>query len=300
MPCLCSSAYYLMLKPYNQVRTCEVDVVAKEKTYKLVKFPPEVLQEARNAYVRCLNLKEPTFAEWSIQFRDERWEFDNEDEFLSEYRKEIIRRAHWVFAHHEKGKSYSWRFYFDLRETSLYVELPTRQDIEKVFNILEANYEKYKMPPADSKKAIRETIKVYIGHGRSPQWKDLKEHLQDKHSFKVIAYETGARAGYTITEVLERMASEASIAFLVHTGEDLDKDGKPHARENVIHETGLLQGKLGFKRAIILLEEGCNEFSNIAGMQQLRFSKNNIKEIFGDVLAIIYREFGLSIEEVGD
>jgi predicted nucleotide-binding protein len=35
----------------------------------------------------------------------------------------------------------------------------------------------------------------------------------------------------------------------------------------VIHEAGLFQGKLGFARAIVLLEQDCNEFSNIAGLQ---------------------------------
>jgi len=39
------------------------------------------------------------------------------------------------------------------------------------------------------------------------------------------------------------------------------------------------------------MEEGIEEFSNIGGVQQLRFGKGNIKEIFGDVLATIRCEF---------
>ena len=61
----------------------------------------------------------------------------------------------------------------------------------------------------------------------------------------------------------------------------------------MIHEAGLFQGKLGFARAIVLLEQDCNEFSNIAGLQQIRFAKGNIKEAFGEVLATIRREFEL-------
>jgi predicted nucleotide-binding protein len=63
-----------------------------------------------------------------------------------------------------------------------------------------------------------------------------------------------------------------------------------HARENVIHETGLFQGRLKHGRAVVLLEEGATEFSNIAGIQQIRFMKNNIRETFGDVLAVLRRE----------
>ena len=59
-----------------------------------------------------------------------------------------------------------------------------------------------------------------------------------------------------------------------------------------MHESGLFQGKLGFSRAIILLEDGTEEFSNIAGLQQIRFSKGKIKESFGDVLAVLKRELG--------
>jgi len=54
---------------------------------------------------------------------------------------------------------------------------------------------------------------------------------------------------------------------------------------------GLFQGRLGFSRAIVLLEDGVEEFSNLHGIQHISFSKGNIKECFGDVLAVIRREF---------
>ena len=80
------------------------------------------------------------------------------------------------------------------------------------------------------------------------------------------------------------------MAFLVMTAEDEQTDGTLHARENVIHEAGLFQGKLGFERAIILLEEGCQEFSNIHGLGQIRFPKGNIKAAFEDIREVLKRE----------
>jgi len=74
------------------------------------------------------------------------------------------------------------------------------------------------------------------------------------------------------------------------TAEDLHEDNEMHARENVIHEIGLFQGKLGTRRAIILIEEGCTEFSNIRGLTQIRFPKNNIGAVFEEVRRVLERE----------
>ena len=59
---------------------------------------------------------------------------------------------------------------------------------------------------------------------------------------------------------------------------------------NVIHEAGLFQGKLGFEKAIVLLEEECQEFRNIQGLGQIRFPKGNIEAIFEKVRQILERE----------
>jgi predicted nucleotide-binding protein len=106
----------------------------------------------------------------------------------------------------------------------------------------------------------------------------------------VEAYEVGARAGHTIRDVLTDMLGKSLFACLVLTAEDEMADGTMRARQNVIHEAGLFQGRLGFNKAIILIEEGTEEFSNIQGVQQIRFSKGNVKETFGEVLATLRRE----------
>jgi len=175
--------------------------------------------------------------------------------------------------------------------TSVSVRAPTRDKIESVFAVFESNAERCRIPEQEEEEEQEET-RVFIGHGQDPQWRDLKDHLHEKHGYDVEAYEIGSRAGHTIRDMLEEMLDESSFALLVMTGEDETKDGKLLARQNVVHEAGLFQGKLGFSRAIILLEDGTEEFSNIHGLQQIRFSKGNIKESFGDVLAVLKRELG--------
>lgn len=97
-------------------------------------------------------------------------------------------------------------------------------------------------------------------------------------------------AGLATKERLVKMLDDASFAFIVMTAEDEHADGTKHARENVVHEAGLFQGRLGFERALVLLEEGCEEFSNIEGITQIRFPKGNIKAVSEEIRRVLERE----------
>jgi predicted nucleotide-binding protein len=131
---------------------------------------------------------------------------------------------------------------------------------------------------------------VFIGHGRSHVWKDLKDFIQDRVHMPWDEFNRVPVAGVANTARLARMLDEATIAFLIMTGEDEQADGKTHARLNVVHEVGLFQGRLGFEKAIVLLEEGCEEFSNLHGLGQIRFPKGNIAAVFEDVRRVLERE----------
>ena len=131
---------------------------------------------------------------------------------------------------------------------------------------------------------------VFIGHGRSKEWKDLKDFIHERMRLPWDEFNRVPVAGIPNTVRLSTMLDSAAIAFLVMTAEDEQADGRMQGRMNVVHEAGLFQGKLGFSRAIIMLEEGCEEFSNIEGLGQLQFPKNNIKSAFHDVQLVLERE----------
>lgn len=146
------------------------------------------------------------------------------------------------------------------------------------------NVEKHKV------QSERVGTNVFIGHGQSPLWRDLKDFVQDRMHLPWDEFNRVPVAGFTNITRLSQMLDEAAIAFLIMTAEDEQADGKQHARQNVIHEAGLFQGRLGFERAIILLEEGCEEFSNIQGLGQIRFPNGNISAIFEDIRKVLERE----------
>src|SRR5215831_13753155 len=131
---------------------------------------------------------------------------------------------------------------------------------------------------------------IFIGHGRSLVWRELKDFLEDRLGLSVDEFNRVPVAGIATSTRLSEMLDAAAFAFLVMTAEDEQTDGTMRARENVIHEVGLFQGRLGFARAIVLVEDECKEFSNIHGLGQIRFPTGNIAAKFEDIRAVLERE----------
>ena len=132
--------------------------------------------------------------------------------------------------------------------------------------------------------------KVFIGHGSSQVWRELKEFFENRLNLEVEEFNRVPVAGMSNKERLSEMLRSAGMAFLVMTAEDEQPDGQFHPRMNVVHEAGLFQGRLGFERAIVLLEDGCEEFSNIAGLGQIRFPRNDISAKSEEIRMVLERE----------
>jgi predicted nucleotide-binding protein len=110
---------------------------------------------------------------------------------------------------------------------------------------------------------------VFVGHGRSDVWKEVASFLADL-GLPVHEFNSEPTAGQATSARLEELLSSCAFAVLVMTGDDyrLNRRGQGghYARQNLIHEIGLFQGRLGFGKAIVLKQRGVEEFSNIAGL----------------------------------
>lgn len=131
---------------------------------------------------------------------------------------------------------------------------------------------------------------VFIGHGHSDAWKKLRDYLTQELSLQVEEFNQEPVAGLSTTERLQEMLSRSCFAFLVMTAEDVRDGKKMHARENVIHEIGLFQGRLGFRRAIVLKEKKCEEFSNIHGLTYVEFDENSFDAATEQIRGALERE----------
>jgi predicted nucleotide-binding protein len=139
-------------------------------------------------------------------------------------------------------------------------------------------------PPAGETPA-----QIFLGHADgNSMWQDLADCLR-MMNMTVVHFGSESRAGRTAVDVLTEMLDRADAAVLLHTRDDETASGASRARQNVVHETGLCQGRLGFDRTIIVREEGCEPFSNLHGIQEIVFSPDSIRAAFGDVVLAVQR-----------
>jgi predicted nucleotide-binding protein len=131
---------------------------------------------------------------------------------------------------------------------------------------------------------------VFIGHGHGALWARVQLFLQNDCRLPVIAFESKPHAGELIEDILEDMLQQATFAVLVLTGDDQTAKGGKRARQNVVHEAGLFQGVLGFKRAIMLVQKGLEEFSNVHGLQHISFKGAAIESTFFELQRVLQRE----------
>lgn len=132
--------------------------------------------------------------------------------------------------------------------------------------------------------------RVFVGHGHSRQWLEVKVFLEERLKLHTDEFNRESIAGVPVPLRLQKMLDEARAALLIMTAEDEHKDGSVHARENVVHEVGLFQGRLGFQKAVVVLEESCASFSNIAGLGQIRFPQGRISACFEEIRRFLERE----------
>lgn len=121
---------------------------------------------------------------------------------------------------------------------------------------------------------------VFIGHGRSLLYTKVRDHLKDHLKLDVEFFEAGSRTAIHNIAVLETMLSDSAVAVILMTGDDTTQEGAKRARQNVVHEAGLFQGKLGFNRVALIVQDGVELFSNIDGLQRIHFPGDTIEAAF--------------------
>ena len=195
----------------------------------------------------------------------------------------------------DRYRSKSDAFYFPPAQTStndatvrkiyeLYRKLNSLND-EELAN------EVSKLKPKLKLEAQKETA-IFIGHGRSKLWARLQLYIKDELGIPTFTFESETHTGETIINILTSFLDKSSFAILVLTAEDETVEGSMRARQNVIHEAGLFQGRLGFEKVILLKHSNTEDLSNLAGLQYIPFTGDNIEQTFYE-LSRVLKKHGL-------
>ncbi|MFY1671984.1 PfkB family carbohydrate kinase [Plantactinospora sp. WMMB334] len=121
---------------------------------------------------------------------------------------------------------------------------------------------------------------VFIAHGAHPEWLAVQRFIEERFELPVYSFESGSWGGRQVTEALADYLERCGFAICVLTAEDFTGDGRRLARHNVVHEVGLFQGRHGFDRVMVLVEEGCDFVPQAAQPYTISFPRNGISRTF--------------------
>jgi sugar/nucleoside kinase (ribokinase family) len=131
---------------------------------------------------------------------------------------------------------------------------------------------------------------VFIAHGGSPLWRSVVDFLREELDLDVHYFEKACPDSNEVTATLNEQLRRCSFAVCVLTGEDEMADGGRRARQNIVHEAGLFQGRYGFQRVAMLADERCELPSNLSGLVRLDFQAPHIEQTFANLMRHLRRE----------
>jgi sugar/nucleoside kinase (ribokinase family) len=135
---------------------------------------------------------------------------------------------------------------------------------------------------------------VFVAHGGNPQWRAVKAFVEDEIQLPAHSFETGVWGSTQVTDALDDLLERCGFAVCVLTAEDLSADGQWRARQNVVHEVGLFQGRYGFDRVILLVEEGVEEVPRTAAPFTVTFPRNGIDTVFWQLRRMFHSQLSAS------
>ena len=120
--------------------------------------------------------------------------------------------------------------------------------------------------------------------GEGEDWVELRAHLHDV-GWHTQPYDASTRPDNPGADMALPLLDDIDLAMLVVTRAEGAASGR--AVQNLIHLNGLLQGKLGPKRVLVLVEDRVDSFLHGTGSSELTFERGNIRSRFTQIDALL-------------
>jgi hypothetical protein len=152
------------------------------KIYPRTLFGVPVLERAFQQFQDLVEDVESTsLGELDLLRDDENWTYDSQKEFFSAFRKKFERAEYRISNY--KSDMYLSVFLRNNNftvESEVVIKTKTRESIHSLEHVFSSCMHDYHVPkPEPVSDPLINKPKIFIGHGGSPLWRDLKDHLQD-------------------------------------------------------------------------------------------------------------------------
>jgi hypothetical protein len=131
---------------------------------------------------------------------------------------------------------------------------------------------------------------VFLVHHDSPYRTLVRRFIEKDCGLPVYELTSADIAGSGFTELLGVQAPRCGFAICLLGKTERMADGHARPDQNVVYQAGFFQGKYGFGRVALLSEEGCEGFSNMAGIVHLDFPQGQVDTTFIELRRMLQRE----------
>lgn len=131
--------------------------------------------------------------------------------------------------------------------------------------------------------------RVLILHDENPQWQDVRRFVEQRCGLETEHLSpVDFGVGHFETAVGDQLAA-CGFAVCILSAKDTVQ-GLRQPDQVVVHQVGILQGRYGFGKVAILVEEGCDLFTNLSGLIRLEFPKGRVEVKFLELHRMLLRE----------
>jgi len=174
------------------------------------------------------------------------------------------------------------------KELTLFLPEKKRKDLAELQKLQNKNENEIIIDGIDCLKARhpKGISKIFLGHGHNQVWVQIEKYIKEL-GYNVESFETQKYNSPRIFDKLIKLLNECNVAVMVMSGDDSNSNGTIHARQNVVHEIGLFQGRYGLERVIMFRQSNVEVFSNIGGFLTISYENEPNKENFEELKNIL-------------
>ncbi|MDP9072234.1 MAG: nucleotide-binding protein [Actinomycetota bacterium] len=206
------------------------------------------------------------------------WKLDGRDDFYERYRQPGVASAYIE----DIGADAFRLSYIEQVGTTVFAKHPDDEQLLAMFAI----FDEHRPPARTSPPEPGATAgNVFLSHRGGVGGPALEEGLE-RRGFAVKTFQRSGNRQDATRSLLESLVQGRDFAVVVHQADDEGAHGRGRAREHVLHEVGLSQGRLGLDRAVIVRQEPCEPFAEAHAVVELAF-RSDPREVLDELAGLI-------------